>query len=78
MKNILNFKKEVSPFVSSFFKKCSIAVSYVVIPCNMSVHVLQSGATNVSKLCLGCVSIYFYLIFIFFVGHIRDAQACLS
>lgn len=49
-------------------------VSYVVIPCIMSVPVLHSGATNVSESCLGRVSI----IIIFFVGHIRDAQACLS
>ena len=53
----------MSPFVSSFFKKCSIAVSYVAIPCFMSVLVLQSGATNVSKLCLGRVSIKFFFFF---------------
>lgn len=53
----------MSPFVSSFFKKCSIAVSYVAIPCIMSVLVLQSGATNVSKLCLGRVSINFFFFF---------------
>ena len=53
----------MSPFVSSFFKKCSIAVSYVAIPCIMSVLVLQSGATNVSELCLGRVSIKFFFFF---------------